>query len=204
MPWPRLRSIFGWLKSMPPSLFVFMGLIASGKSTLARCLAQERSLCCFNTDVVRKELVGKAPDSRLGSALNQGIYTDEFTRKTYDALLDHARNELQMNKSVVLDGSYHKQSERQRLIRCATECGAVFYFIFCRCDDVETRRRLAVRARNPRAVSDGTWEIYQSQKERFEYPDELPASSLIILDTKGPASLLLSKLVALLPKDQDN
>jgi predicted kinase len=186
---------------MPASLFVFMGLIASGKSTLARGLAKEFSLPYFNTDVVRKELAGKAPDSRQASALHQGIYTTEFTRMTYDALLDHARRELNMKRSVVLDGSYHKSSERQRVVQCAAECGASLFFILCRCDDEETQRRLAVRARNPKAVSDGTWEIYQRQKESMEFPDELPAASLIVFDTKGSASLQLQQLIKVLSKN---
>jgi len=177
-----------------------MGLIASGKSTLARGLAKEFSLPYFNTDIVRKELAGKAPESRQGSPLNQGIYTPEFTRMTYDGLLDHARRELSRNQSVVLDGSYHKSSERQRVLQCAAECGASLFFILCQCDDEETQRRLAARARNPKAVSDGTWEIYQRQKERFEFPDKLSAASLIVFDTEGSASLLLQKLINILSK----
>ncbi|MBU0908050.1 MAG: AAA family ATPase [Proteobacteria bacterium] len=183
---------------MPASLFVFMGLIASGKSTLAGGLAKQFSLPYFNTDVVRKELAGKAPESRQGSPLNQGIYTPEFTRMTYDALLDHARRELSCNQSVVLDGSYHKQSERQRVVQCAAECGAALFFILCQCDDKETERRLAMRARNPQAVSDGTWEIFKRQKEGFEFPDELPGHSLMVFDTKGSAPQLLQKLVSVL------
>lgn len=186
---------------MPPSLLVFMGLIASGKSTLARGLANKFFLPYYNTDVVRKELAGKAPESRQGSSLNEGIYSPAFTRLTYDALLEHARWELGRNQSVVLDGSYHKRSERERVVRCAAECGASFFFILCRCDEEETRRRLAVRARNPKAVSDGTWEIYQRQQESMEFPDELPAASLLVFDTKGPSSLLLRKLITMLPEN---
>lgn len=185
---------------MPASLFVFMGLIASGKSTLARGLANRFSLPYFNTDVVRKELAGKAPESRQGSALNEGIYTPAFSRLTYDALLEHAGRELERNQSVVLDGSYHKRSERQRVVQCAAACGASLLFILCRCDDEETERRLAMRARNPHAVSDGTWEIFLRQKESFEFPDELPASSLLVFETNGPAPQQLQKLINALPK----
>jgi hypothetical protein len=175
-----------------------MGLIAGGKSTLARGLANKFSLPYFNTDVVRKELAGKAPESRQGSSLNQGIYSPEFTRMTYDALLDHASRELSRNQSVVLDGSYHKRSERERVAQCAAECGASLFFILCQCDEEETARRLAMRARNPQAVSDGTWEIFQRQKESFEFPDELPGHSLMIFDTKGSSPQLLQKLFSIL------
>jgi hypothetical protein len=176
-----------------------MGLIASGKSTLAKAFAREFSFPYYNTDVVRKELAGKSPQSRQGSALNQGIYTPEFSRRTYDALLAHADRELAGNRSVVLDGSYHKRAERQSLVQCAAQRRAPLFFILCRCDDAETARRLAVRAKNPAAISDGTWEIYQRQKESFEFPDELSPASLVVLDTTGAAvSVLLRGLTDIL------
>ena len=187
---------------MPASLYVFMGLIASGKSTLAKAFARASALPYYNTDVVRKELAGKSPASRQGNALNQGIYTPEFSRRTYDTLLDHAGRELTLNRSVVLDGSYHRRTERQRLVQRAAECRAPLFFILCRCDDDETARRLALRAKNSHAVSDGTWEIYQRQKESFEFPDELSPSSLIVMDTSGSVAVLLRNLTDILAKNR--
>lgn len=184
---------------MPPSIYVFMGLIAGGKSTLARAFAQEHSLACFNSDVIRKELAGMSPDSRQGSELNRGIYTPEFSRLTYDGLLERARSELLHDRSVVLDGSYHKRDERQRVVECATSCKASLFFILCQCDEKETRRRLDIRAKNPNAVSDGTWAIYQRRKEFFEFPDELSPASLLVFDTKKSVSELLHALNQLLP-----
>ncbi|MBI5559504.1 MAG: AAA family ATPase [Deltaproteobacteria bacterium] len=181
---------------MPASLFVFMGLIASGKSSLAQAFAEEFSFPYFNTDVVRKELAGKAPSSRQADAFGQGIYSPAFTRLTYDTLLDHARRELSVNHYVVLDGSYLERGERQRAMECAAGCAASFFFILCRCDDEETRRRLALRASDPLAVSDGTWEIYQRQKESLEFPDELASDCLIVMDTRASVPELLRKLRA--------
>ena len=177
---------------MPASLFVFMGLIAGGKSTLARAFAAEFSFPCYNTDVVRKEMAGFDPDSRQGSALNQGIYSPGFTRRTYDALRDHAEKELELGRTVVLDGSYQQRAERDLLVQCAARYGAPVYFILCRCDDEETRRRLDLRAQDPHAVSDGTWDIYVQQKKKQEAPNEIPADHLLILDTAQPISRLLS------------
>ena len=161
-----------------------MGLIASGKSTLAQAFADEFSISYFNTDVVRKKLAGKIPHSRQGSDFNQGIYTPEFSRLTYDALIEHARSELLGNKSVVLDGSYSSTAERQRVAECAKQCKASLYFILCYCDEEETKRRLALRAQDANAVSDGTWGIYQQQKKSFQFPEELSQQNVLVLDTK--------------------
>ncbi|MFZ5766986.1 MAG: AAA family ATPase [Thermodesulfobacteriota bacterium] len=178
------------------NLFVFMGLIASGKSTLARAFAEKLFLPCYNTDMVRKELAGFSSSSRQGNAFNQGIYTPEFSRRTYDALLAHARRELRQGRSLVLDGSYHKRAERERLRQCAEECDATLSVILCQCDDAETERRLVRRARDPLAVSDGTWEIYQRQKESMEFPGEMPADDLVIIETNGPVPVVLAGVLA--------
>ncbi|MCB2181148.1 MAG: AAA family ATPase [Desulfobulbaceae bacterium] len=179
---------------MPPRLYVFMGLIASGKSTLAQAFAKEFSFPYYNSDVVRKELAGKSPSSRQGAGLNQGIYTPEFSRLTYEALLDHASRELASMRSVVLDGSYQSRSERQRIIDCATRCKAFFSFILCQCDDDETRRRLEKRSLDPNAVSDGTWQIYQRQRESFHYPDEIDPLNFYLIDTAKPIPELTEEL----------
>ncbi len=48
-------------------------------------------------------------------------------------------------------------------------------------------------------VSDGRWEIYLKQKKRFEPPDELSASELIIIDTRASLEELLEELKEKLP-----
>lgn len=179
---------------MQPDLFAFMGLIASGKSTLARAWADKVSLPYYNSDVVRKELSGFAASSRQGEAFHQGIYTPEMTRKTYEALLDHAKQELTSGSSVVLDASYSSRSERDLVWQCANQCGSRLFFILCQCDEEETRRRLEKRGQDPMAVSDATWEIYQKQLQHFEYPDELPSHAFIVIDTKAPVQDLIDSL----------
>ena len=179
---------------MQPDLFVFMGLIASGKSTLARAWADTFSLPYYNSDVVRKELAGFTASSRQSDAFHQGIYTPEMTRKTYDALLGHAKQELTSGSSVVLDASYSTRSERDLVCQSASECGSRLFFILCQCDEEETQLRLEKRRRDPLAVSDANWEIYQKQVQHFEYPDELPAHAFIVIDTKYPVPELLDIL----------
>jgi hypothetical protein len=61
------------------------------------------------------------------------------------------------------------------------------------------KQRMDLREKDPAAVSDGRWEIYQKQAKRFEAPDELTASELIILDTSPPLEELLEELINLLP-----
>lgn len=180
---------------MPPSepfLYVFMGLIASGKSTLANLWAARQHIAYFNSDMVRKELAGQ-PARTMGD-FGAGIYTPEFSRRTYDELLRRAANELSQGKAVVLDGSYHRLEERQIVSDYCGAQGFDYCFILCFCAQAETRRRLALRAQDPHAVSDGTWDIFVRQEQLFEYPAELKSQHFLTLETSHPPDQLVEEL----------
>lgn len=95
---------------------------------------------------------------------------------------------------MVFDGSYHLREERDRVRRLADSLGGGALFIHCVCSDDEVGNRLAQRAGDPHAVSDGRWEIYQVQKNLFQPPEELPAAELVTLDTERPVAELLTEL----------
>jgi predicted kinase len=179
-------------------IYVFFGLIASGKSTMASAWARVGGLPYHNSDAVRKELAGVSGQSRQGAAYEAGIYSREFSRKTYDALLAAAALDLRQGHCPVLDASYALAEERSRLVGLASQEKAAIVFILCRCSEQETRRRLELRAKDPAAVSDADWEIYLRQKERFEYPAELSAGMLLTIDTDAEPAQLLKRLEEML------
>lgn len=179
------------------TLYVFFGLIASGKSTLAEAWAQSLGINSYNSDRVRKELAGLAVSTQQRESFNAGIYTAEFSRKTYDALLAHAEADLRVRRSVVLDGSYQSKGERLRVQEIARTHEATVIFIECCCPESLLQERMAQRALDPRAVSDGRWEIYLKQKDRFERPDELASGELITIDTDAPVDTLIARLAML-------
>lgn len=177
-------------------LYIFFGLIASGKSTLAEAFAAEHGFPSYNTDRVRKELAGIAATERQAEGMGQGIYSQAFTEKTYQAMLSRAADVLQQGgkAGVVLDGSYGSEKDRSTAIQLASTLGIGIHFILCSCSGDETRRRLELRAQDPMAVSDGRWEIYIQQKKKFEHPDELTSDQLVLLDTEAEPSKLLRVL----------
>ena len=177
------------------SLYVFFGMIASGKSTLAEAFSKQYDMPYLNTDRVRKELAGVDPVSRQSDTFNQGIYTKEFSRKTYQAMLDMTEEKVRSGcKDVVLDGSYNSIEERARVLVQAAALKARCIFIQCVCSDKVVRERLEIRARDTQAVSDGRWDIYLAQKESFQPPSELEPSQVITLETEQSVSSLLENL----------
>jgi predicted kinase len=178
-------------------IYVFFGMIASGKSTLAAAWARQLGIASYNSDVERKKLVGLAPSSRRAEGFESGIYSRAFSRKTYDALLAAAELSLRAGRSVILDASYGKKEERDRVRQLAACFDATARFILCRCPEKETRRRLARRAMDPAAVSDGRWEIYLHQKATFEAPVELAGDELFTIDTSEAPQRLVKRLEVL-------
>jgi predicted kinase len=150
-------------------LVVFFGMIATGKSYLASAWAGQFGLPYYNSDRVRKELAGVRPETDQQVKVDKGIYTPEFSRLTYDALLDNAAVHYKEDPAscVVLDGSYQSFAERD-LLRKRFESRVRVVFVHCICDEQVVKERLAIRANDPDAVSDGNWEIYQTQKKRFQ------------------------------------
>ncbi|WLE96275.1 MAG: AAA family ATPase [Candidatus Electrothrix communis] len=178
-----------------PTLYIFFGLIASGKSTLAELFAATQGLPYYNTDRVRKELAGLAANERRPDGMGQGIYTPEFSEKTYQTMLDSAAQNFNTDaRGVVLDGSYSKTTDRQKVCELANALTIQILFILCSCSEQETQRRLALRAQDPNAVSDGRWEIFVQQRTTFEQPAELPPHQIIHIDTEAEPQELLRLL----------
>lgn len=176
------------------AIYVFFGLIATGKSTLAKAWAEQHALASFNSDVVRKEIAGLAPTARRLEAPDQGIYSAEFSKKTYETLLARAEAEVRAGRGVVLDASYHRRAERQHVRMLARRYGFPVYFVLCTCPERVLQERLARRAMDPTAISDGRWEIYLGQKEKFEPPTELAPGELVTLETTGPVATVAARL----------
>lgn len=171
-------------------LIVFFGMIATGKSYLASAWAKQFDCPYYNSDRVRKELAGITPETSQQEDVGKGIYTPEFSRRTYDALLDHADTHFSVNTQgcVVLDGSYQSWAERD-LVRKRFAAQVRIVFVHCSCSERVVKERLAIRADDPDAVSDGNWKIYQEQKERFQaLTDEEQA---VLIDTNASLDELI-------------
>lgn len=178
-------------------IVVFFGMTATGKSTLGRALAAYCSAPYFNTDMVRKELTGLQASHRQREEIGKGIYSCIFSEKTYQALLDRTNAEFIKGKRlVILDGSYSKRTDRDQVRELAARWGGGSMFIFCTCSEEEVRHRLAKRAADPSAVSDGRWEVYLHQQKTFEKPDLLDESDCLQLNTEQSTTDMVHWLTA--------
>jgi predicted kinase len=149
-------------------LLLTTGLIASGKSTVAQGIATVLDLGLLSSDRVRKELAGVAPETSRRAAYGAGLYSAATTRRTYDALADLARQALSRGDSVILDASFAKQVERQRMAALAQEMNARYCVLECWAPETSLRARLRERERSPTSVSDAREEILSEFQRNYE------------------------------------
>jgi aminoglycoside phosphotransferase family enzyme/predicted kinase len=170
-----------------PLLIIVSGLMGTGKTTLAQALGSDIGLKVISSDVTRKELAGIAPQERRFEKFDSGIYSDEFSRQTYDTMLTRARSLLASGESVLLDASFKKRQDRLSARNLADEVKADFLIVECTLDEQSIKERLEQRVREG-SVSDGRWEIFGSQKEDFEPIDEVTGRNHVIVNTSEPLS----------------
>jgi len=183
----------------PQRLVVMCGLTGSGKSTLARNLAGRHRLELVRSDVVRKELLGLAPNERRHVPYNAAEYAPTMTDQTYAAMLERAEASLEAGNSVVLDGCFIRRSQRALAAELARRRGIPMLVLECRTSEEIIRQRLEHRVRKNGVVSDGRWEIYTQQLAEFEPPEELSGDERVVVDRSRPVEELLGELTAVLP-----
>jgi uncharacterized protein len=177
-----------------PLLFITVGLVGSGKSTLSYALAKRLGLTVISSDVVRKQLANIPPTEHHFEGMESGIYSADFSRQTYDKLFSEARNILNQGDSVILDASFIKADERLKARKLAEETGADFRVLECTLDETNTRQRLSQRLNNS-SVSDGRWEIYEPQKNKFDPVNEVSPEQHFIIDSAKPMGEQIERVI---------
>ncbi|MBI2830571.1 MAG: AAA family ATPase, partial [Chloroflexi bacterium] len=183
-----------------PTLFITVGLVGTGKSTVTQALAKRLGLVYVSSDITRKQLAGVPVTEHRFEDFSGGIYTPEFTRRTYDTMFDKANEVLRDGGSVILDASFLKAAEREKARALAVETGANFFIVECTLDEGAIRQRLAERLKQI-TTSDGRWEIYTRQQAQFEPVLEVPPSNHVIINTSKSADGLAGEILARIGHD---
>jgi len=169
-----------------PQAFITVGLVGSGKTTLAKELAGKLGLVILSSDVTRKRLASIPQTEHRYEDIDSGIYSPEFTEKVYQTLFEEAEGILKEGGSVIIDASFIKAGRRKEASELASLTGAEFHIIECVLDEEPSRKRLSGRFKE-KTASDGRWEIYLRQKQIYEQVEEMPSKrNRVIIDTSKP------------------
>lgn len=146
-----------------PWLAATTGYSASGKSRLSAALAEQFSMIRLRSDVERKRLFGLRPTDFSDSAQDDGIYTQEATRQTYQRLERLAREALATGYPVIVDSAALRRDERNALAEVAESLAIPFVLIACEAPETVLRERIRERGRQTGEVSEANEAILEQQ-----------------------------------------
>ncbi|GMR04334.1 MAG: bifunctional aminoglycoside phosphotransferase/ATP-binding protein [Thermodesulfobacteriota bacterium] len=158
-----------------PQLIIVCGLSGTGKSAIARAIAESSRAVRISSDNIRKDMAGVPARRQRPEPFGKGIYSRKFTEKTYERLISTGVGLLRAGRSTVLDATFSRNIFIEKAVKEALKAGVpagLIRIIECTAPDDVIRARLLERPRGPlpqgEALPDMTWEIFGLQKASYE------------------------------------
>ncbi len=159
------------------TLILMYGLSGSGKSWLSERLVGPLEAVRLRSDVERK---------RLGAAVQEDLYSEAFSHRTYAHLMDCAENCLKGRENVIVDAAFLRGEDRRLFRDLAAREGAGFVILACSAPPVVMRLRIDERRTARADPSDADIAVLDAQMRQIEpfAADEAPYKFSI--DTTHP------------------
>lgn len=161
-------------------LILVGGPPGTGKTSVARGLATALGWRHLRSDEVRKALAGLEPADRASAQFGEGLYTQEWSQRTYDELLRLAEAHLTMGESVILDATWSDAGQRKKATRLAQSTSS--HLVQVRCEvpaDVAAER---IRLRHGDA-SDADAAVAAAMRAGFDdWPDAVAVDTTDLAD----------------------
>jgi len=144
-----------------PRLIAVGGLSGTGKTVLARALAPtiapQPGAVVIRSDVIRKQMFGVVDTERLPPS----AYTLELAQRVYATLAERAHRVLAQGHSVIVDGVFARDVERDAFAALARDCNVPFTGLFLVADLATRQTRIGGRRGD---ASDATQEVAALQE----------------------------------------
>jgi len=173
-----------------PRMFVTLGLMGTGKTTLAEALEGELGIKRLSSEEVSQRLF---PVDGAGRAKQNRLDPNQSTQ-VYHELLREAREHLSRGLSVILDASFLHREHREQALSLAREMHVKPLFIECRLSKSDTIARLDRRFKKNRTRPGSRPELYEDQAQMFEPVDEIDGDELLILNMNQPVPQLVDQV----------
>ncbi|MGO9946409.1 MAG: AAA family ATPase [Steroidobacteraceae bacterium] len=177
----RVRTAAAFIGAPAPNLFIMHGVSGSGKSFLSECLGVQLGAVRIRSDLERKRVAGIQPDTAPG--FMQGIYTPDFSNRTYARMLECAQSCLLGGVSVIVDAAFLNGKDRRLFGELAAQHGAQFIIVSCEADPRVLAERIEMRQQARVDPSEADVTVLDLQLESMQplRADEL--SHTVIADT---------------------
>jgi aminoglycoside phosphotransferase family enzyme/predicted kinase len=155
------------------ALVLTCGSVGSGKSSVARAVADALGAVVIASDRVRK-----------GPGLAHRPHYDESAKAAvYAALLERARPVLRSGRIALLDATWDLAARRAGALSLAAEEDVPAFLLETRCAPAVARERLAARQRAGSDPSDAGPDLLAASARGFEPPREWPRAARAVVRT---------------------
>jgi uncharacterized protein len=165
-------------------VIVICGASATGKTKLGEHVVSISGLPYLNSDVVRKQLAGLAPEQRAP----ESAYSEDMSLRTYRELGARA---AAVPAGALVDATFRRRAHRAAFAE-ALEGEALF--VECLAPAAVVAERAARRQLDPDRVSDATVELAARQRAEFEPLDAVAPDAHFPLRTDRPLDEQLAEL----------
>lgn len=184
------------LRASAVGLTLVAGLPGSGKSTLAGALANHLGVVLLSSDRLRKEMAGLSVQQTAAADYGEGLYTPEWTARTYAELLDRAAALVARGESVVLDATWIDSAQRGAARRTAEIAGADLVALHCHVPGDVATARLNTRTSGASDADLGVADAMEAEEQ--------PWAEAVGADTSGSlGSAVAQALAAIRPWGSD-
>jgi uncharacterized protein len=166
-----------------PSGIIICGNVGSGKSTIAKRLAELLEVNVVSSDMIRKELEGLPLYKRTDQSQREKVYSRESSEKVYQNLLDQSLGHVRKNQNVIIDATFSNSSFRNQFIQKFKEQKIPFYFVELQISDEKAKERLAEREVQKNVISDARLEDFEKLKAAYEPLKEVSHERLITVSS---------------------
>lgn len=164
----HLRLADSLTRPLVPRLIITHGLSGSGKTTFSGALLMQTGMIGLRSDIERKRLAGLDALARSGSGVESGLYTRDFSRRTYEQLAALAESLLQSGWGVVVDATFIARWQRDLFRQLAARLGVAFHILDFDLPPEILRERVVARCAAGRDASEADVAVLEHQLETQE------------------------------------
>lgn len=190
-----MREVDGYLdlawrytEKSQPWLVITRGPSGSGKTTRSLGLVEDTGAIRIRSDVERKRLFGVDRGEGVAAEPNEGIYTPEASRATYEVLVELAGSALRAGVPVIVDAVFATREQRRPFESLAGELGVPFVILEFEASPEVLRTRVRNR---PRGASDADERILAHQLRSWTAVEPEESGHVVAVDTQEDSSASL-------------
>ncbi len=168
------------------------GLIGTGKTSLAKALAQKLGIPYCDVDKFKKEVYPTDPNYEY-NLKNNIPFSDATRTKTFNRVVEEFDELSKNNKYIVVDETLHKKSLRKILFEGAKKYFGEYIVVWVRADEVIIKERLNSVPRDGHILKDafGMYMSFKKEFEEFESPDIVFYNNGILEDSANQLTELV-------------